>query len=183
MKSPTRLTSFPTSSAIRPPLKMPRIFDVWSVWEPEDFVLILLIVPDRWGSCWCWESLEAVESRFVIGLVPLVIGLVPREAGSDTTSTFSASLLVFRDPLPKELSAKSFVSIPFCFLLLLRSRKGFIRAWNGLLDGDGDRLAGGDRLMAMLGNPIAVGELGAVVSYSADVRTGVSSKLDLGLRF
>src|SRR5271169_6623650 len=53
MKSPTRLTSLPTSSAIRPPLKMPRIFDVWSVWEPEDFVVILLITPDRCGSCWC----------------------------------------------------------------------------------------------------------------------------------
>ena len=37
--------------------------------------------------------------------------------------------------------------------------------------------------MAMLGNPTAVGELGAVVSYSADVRTGVSSRLDRGLRF
>src|ERR1700733_11604890 len=36
--------------------------------------------------------------------------------------------------------------------------------------------------MAMLGNPTAVGELGAVVSYSVDVRTGVSSKLDRGLR-
>src|SRR5277367_2292827 len=110
------------------------------------------------------------------------MGLVPREAGSDMTSTFSASLLVFRDPLPKGLSAKSFVSIPFRFLLLLRSRKGFIRAWNGFFDGDGDRLVGGYRLMAMLGNQTAVGELGAVESYSADVRTGVSSKLDRGLR-
>src|SRR5277367_5804852 len=111
------------------------------------------------------------------------MGLVPRETDSDMTSTFSASILVFRDPLPKGLSAKSFVSIPFVsipfrFLLLLRSRKGLIRAWNGLFDGDGDRLVGGDRLMAMLGNPTAMGELGAVESYSADVRTGVSSKLD-----
>ena len=37
--------------------------------------------------------------------------------------------------------------------------------------------------MAMLGNPTAVGEFGAVESYSADVRTGVSSKLDPGLWF
>jgi hypothetical protein len=49
-------------------------------------------------------------------------------------------------------------------------------------DRDGDRLVGGDRLIAMPGNPTAVGEFGAVVSYSADVRTGVSSKLDRGLR-
>src|SRR2546423_1794470 len=108
------------------------------------------------------------------------MGLTTLELGSNMISALSASLLACLDRLPYDVSAKSLVSIPCRFLPLLRSRKTLIRAWNGFLVGEGDRLAGGDRLMAMLGNSTAVGELGAVVSYSIDVRAGISSKLDRG---
>ena len=48
--------------------------------------------------------------------------------------------------------------------------KGLRTDGSPLLLGDGDLLCGGDKLMAMLGHVGPVGELGAVLSYSAELR-------------